>query len=448
MLSDFGRLLRSADYRKLFIGQLVSSTGDWLATFAFLTLIFALTGQASDVAIILIVRLIPPIFAAPIGGVLADRMSRRTIMVGTDLIRAGIILVVPFVGFEYLYVLAFLHECVSLFFLPARDAFIPQLVSDSELETANGLILASSNGVLPLAGLLFSGLESVGGNYPASLPFAAQINRHPETLAFFVDALSFALSALLIARIGAAVDSERIQQNRQMKFFANFFNSLTLVWKNTEIRRLAYGITLAMFGGGVLFSVGVGYVHQTLHQSSAAFGWLIALWGAGMAIGLVGVRFLTRYGGRFYVFMFAMLAIGGILLGMSLVPIPVVAFALAAPFGAAFATALILATTLAQEYAPENTRGATMGGLQSLLNLGLGLGAICMGAIATVFSRVHLLGITLDGNQVAMFLGGLLICLGVVFVGTPTSVLSALRAFGVWCAHTSAMLYKRLKQPK
>ncbi|HEY4160767.1 MAG TPA: MFS transporter [Candidatus Saccharimonadales bacterium] len=448
MLHDFGRLLRSADYRKLFIGQLVSSTGDWLATFAFLTLIFALTGRASDVAIILVVRLIPPIFAAPVGGVLADRMSRRTIMVGADLIRAGIILVVPFVGFEYLYVLAFVHECVSLFFLPARDALIPQLVSDDELEAANGLILASSNGVLPLAGLLFSALESVGGNYPVSLPFAAHINRHPEVLAFFVDALSFVLSALLIARIRVAADTERIRRNRQMRFFANFLNSLALVWRNAEIRRLAYGITLAMFGGGVLFSVGVGYVHQTLHQSSAAFGWLIALWGAGMAIGLIGVRFLTRYGGRFYVFMVAMLTIGGILLGMSLVPIPVVAFALAAPFGAAFATALILATTLAQEYAPADTRGATMGGLQSLLNLGLGLGAICMGWVATVFKRVDLFGITLDGNQVAMFLGGLLICLGVVLVGAFTPVLSAFRALGTWSAHQPTALYHRLKRLK
>src|SRR6266542_4248678 len=179
-----GSLLRAYGFRRLLIGQSVSSLGDWVATLAFIAAAFALTnGDQAAIAVVLVLRLVPPIFAAPLGGVVADRLSRRTIMVASDLIRAALILAVPFVGIVGLYVLAFVHECVSLFFLPSRDASIPGLVPDRRLEDANGLVVS-------------------------------------------------------------------------------------------------------MFGGGVLFAVGIGYVHQTLGGSDAAFGWLAALWGAGMALGL------------------------------------------------------------------------------------------------------------------------------------------------------------------
>src|SRR6266511_6389489 len=89
--------------------------------------------DALPIAVVLVLRLVPPIFAAPLGGVVADRLSRRTIMVASDLIRAALILAVPFVGIVGLYVLAFVHECVSLFFLPSRDASIPGLVPDRRL---------------------------------------------------------------------------------------------------------------------------------------------------------------------------------------------------------------------------------------------------------------------------------------------------------------------------
>ena len=69
-------LYRTSNFRKLFTGQLISGLGDWLATFAFIALVYSLTGQATSVAVILILRLVPPMFAAPIGGVLAEKLTR------------------------------------------------------------------------------------------------------------------------------------------------------------------------------------------------------------------------------------------------------------------------------------------------------------------------------------------------------------------------------------
>src|ERR671936_1547392 len=83
-------------FRRLFAGQAVSGLGDWVATLAFIALAYDITQNQTAVAVVLILRLVPPIFAAPVGGILADRLDRRLVMVSCDLLRAGLIVLVPF----------------------------------------------------------------------------------------------------------------------------------------------------------------------------------------------------------------------------------------------------------------------------------------------------------------------------------------------------------------
>src|SRR5213080_2327553 len=198
----FRAAIKASGFRRLLIGQAVSSLGDWVATLAFIVAAFALThGNTTAVAIVLVLRLVPPIFAAPVGGVVADRLYRRTIMVTCDLSRAVLIAIVPFVGLTLLYVIAFVHESISLFFLPARDASVPALVPRRVLPEANGLILASSYGTLPLAAALFSGLRLVVAHIPSAIPFAHLFRAHPTAFAFFFDAATFVFSASMIVRL-------------------------------------------------------------------------------------------------------------------------------------------------------------------------------------------------------------------------------------------------------
>src|SRR2546429_150657 len=114
-------LFRVQGFRRLFAGQAVSGLGDWVATLAFIALAFGITRNQTAVAVVLVLRLVPPIFAAPVGGLLADRLDRRLLMVTCDLSRAVLIVLVPFLGIAGLYAIAFVHECISLAFLPARD---------------------------------------------------------------------------------------------------------------------------------------------------------------------------------------------------------------------------------------------------------------------------------------------------------------------------------------
>src|SRR3954452_19096011 len=175
-------------FRRLFAGQEDSGLGGWVATAACIGLAFGITKNQTAVAVVLILRLVPPIFAAPVGGVLADRLDRRLVMVTCDLLRAGLIVLAPFLGIVGLYAIAFAHECVSLVFLPARDASVPLLVDDEDqLPLANGLILASSFGSIPLAAGAFGGLRLAASHIPSWVPFGNALRSHPTATAFLFD---------------------------------------------------------------------------------------------------------------------------------------------------------------------------------------------------------------------------------------------------------------------
>jgi dTMP kinase len=358
---------------------------------------------------VLVLRLLPPVFAAPVGGLLADRLDRRLVMVSCDLTRAVLILLVPFFGIGVLYVVAFLHECISLLFLPARDASVPLLVPDRAdvLPLANGLVLASSFGSIPFAAALFSGLRLAASHVPSWLPFGDLMRRHPTAFAFVFDAATFLFSAAMIARISIPRDRPR----EELHAFQGMAEAFRYVLARPALRSLGLGLVVSMFGGGVLFAIGIAYIHSTLQGNDVDFGWLAALWGAGMVLGLGIVRFLIRERGAPVVFIASVTVCGGVLILMGLLPSLWLAFGISMAFGAAFSMAVTVALSLAQRQTEDRIRGRIMAGVQMLFRVGLGAGALGMGALAHSIHRLDV-GITLDGNQVGLLVGGALILVG------------------------------------
>jgi predicted MFS family arabinose efflux permease len=405
--------LRAPGFARLLAGQTVSSLGDWVATLAFIVAAFLLTGNQTAVAVVLILRLVPPIFAAPVGGVVADRLPRRTIMVTCDLIRAGLIVLVPFVGIVPLYAIAFVHECIGLFFLPARDSAVPSLVPATALPEANGLILATSYGALPLAAAAFALLSTAASNVPDWLPFADVLREHPTSFAFFFDAATFLFSALMIAGLPIRERAER----QPIELFRDVAEGFRYGYQHPGLRSLAFALVVSMFGGGVLFALGISYIRETLGGSTTDFGWLAALWGAGMGLGLLVVRLVAKRG-QGPVFLVAVVGCGAILVIMGALPYLWLAFIAAVAFGTTFAVAIMLALAMAQEMTDDRIRGRIMGVVQMLFRVGLGLGALGIGALASSVSEITIgvgsASVTLDGNQVGLIVGGALILLGAV----------------------------------
>ena len=102
---------------------------------------------------------------------------------------------------------------------------------------------------------------------------------------------------------------------------------------------------------------------------------------------------------------------GAVLIVMALLPYLWLSFVAAVVFGAAFSVAILVALTTAQELAEDRIRGRIMGGVQMLFRIGLGAGALGVGALAHFVRHVKVI-ISLDGNQIGLFAGGILILLG------------------------------------
>src|SRR4051794_39724680 len=81
-------LRRNRDFRQVWLGQVISQMGDWFDTIALYSIVLRLTGSGRAVGLVLVARFLPTVFVGSLSGVIADRFSRRTIMIVSDLLRA------------------------------------------------------------------------------------------------------------------------------------------------------------------------------------------------------------------------------------------------------------------------------------------------------------------------------------------------------------------------
>jgi len=414
-LSGFKDVFRIRDFRLLFWGQSISALGDWVGTLAFIAAASDLSqGAPAAVVGVLIIRLIPSLFATPIGGVLSDRMDRQRIMIWSDVVRFGVIMVTPFIPHLWaLYVFAFMHECFSLVFLPARDASLPNIVGSEGLEPANALVMGSSFAGIPLSGPAFALLAVAAKHYPGFLPREEFFRVHTYAFAFVFDALTFLVSAAYIARMRVVLAPARGAETEP--FWDSLRDGARYIRSSRLHLGLAYAVSLGMLGGGVLFALGIGYVNNTLHGSSVEFGWLMGIFGAGMVGGFL-VSQLKPERGATWMIRGALFAMGSVLIFMALFPSLWIAYLMALVFGTSFSVSLILAMSLVQSNTPDAKRGRVMAFVHMLVRGALVLGGAAAGIVGQIFKggiRVPVVHYHFDRYRIAMAVAGALIAGGV-----------------------------------
>jgi predicted MFS family arabinose efflux permease len=180
---------RNGDFARLYAAELISFAGDWFATVAILGLVNELTGSAALTTLVLVAQMIATAVFSPIGGYLADRLNRKRLMIGSDIVRVLLALgylLVDGPGDVWLaFVLTAGISALSALFTPASNASVPNLVDPEDLPAANVLVGAAWGTMLAIGAAL-------GGLVAAVLGRDA---------AFVGDAVSFALSALLLVGI-------------------------------------------------------------------------------------------------------------------------------------------------------------------------------------------------------------------------------------------------------
>src|ERR671916_1156178 len=163
-------VLRVRDFRKLWLSMSLSSFGDWLGLLAITatatSLVDSFAGQNFALGAVLLFRLLPAIILGPLAGAFADRFDRRKTMVITDIFRFALFASIPLVdNLIWLFVAQFLIEAISLFWIPAKDAAVTNMLRRDQLEPANQLSLVTTYGLTPvLAAVVFAVLTSLGGD--------------------------------------------------------------------------------------------------------------------------------------------------------------------------------------------------------------------------------------------------------------------------------------------
>src|SRR5437867_985960 len=270
-------------FRLLWLGQVVSQMGDWFDTIAVYTIVLHLTGSGRAVALIMVARFLPSVVMGPLSGVVADRFSRRTIMITADLLRAlvvlGFLLVRRPDQMWLVYVLTVFQLAFSAFFEPAKTAAIPSIVSDRELLPANAIASVTWSAMLTLG-------AAIGGFVTGWFGTNA---------AFVLDSLTFVASAILISRVRFPKRSVRPKSKLTVSKALGVSDTIEGVrYVKQRPRVFAYLMVKTSWGmgGGILTLLAVfgEKVFPVAGKTATGIGVLFTARGIGTAVGPIVAR--------------------------------------------------------------------------------------------------------------------------------------------------------------
>jgi dTMP kinase len=424
-------VLSIKSFRRLWIATSLSSLGDWLSLLALSALAYSLTGRrvqetAGAIAVggVWITSLLPYLLFGPLAGAVADRLDRRINLVVGDIVRALLYLSIPLnlvFGFAnkltWLYVAQFLACCASLFWTPAKDASIPNLVPPDKLDRANSYSLLTTYGTAPLASLVFVIFAKVSlglSNGPVSYfgnPAQGQVS-----LSLYFNVFTFVISAITVyslhdlprRRTGEAISAPSVAKS--------IWQGWRFVGQNRVVRGLTTGMIGAFAGAGAVVGLGYAYIRTTLDGGSAGWGTVFAAMFIGLALGMsAGVRFLGKFSKR-RLFGLAIAVAGVPLALIGLIPnLPVVVF-LVVVLGILAGMAYVTAYTIVGREVDDDTRGRTFAFLQSALRVVMfgviALSGVLAGGITSLFGslsgsnsvRVGTVTYNAVGNNVVLLL--------------------------------------------
>jgi dTMP kinase len=359
----------------------------------------------------MIFRVLPAFLVGPLSAVLLDRVDRRKAMVVCDFTRAALIAIIPFVPtLTVLYAVSFLMECMSLIWMPAKDALIPSLVPKRWLVATNSLALFTTYGVFPLGALWFTALVGVAQFLGAHIGALHALNLSQENLALFIDAASFLASALIVMRVRVPLMARERRPVHFEALWEELVEALRYLKDRGEVARIMRSIAVALVGGAAVFSLGAPYATTVLHGGPKAFGGIVAALATGMGagvlvLGLVGDRFPKAWAASF-----AVIAAGVMLLGAAVSSVLIAALIFASLFGATAGVAYATLFALLQEIVHDEIRGRIFASVQVVIRLSLFMSLVVFPALAQLFTSVAFGGHTGNGIRLALASGALVTC--------------------------------------
>jgi MFS family permease len=342
-LSPFA-VFRKRDFTLLWLAQFISTAGSALTDLAAGILVFQLTNSALAVGLALMATAVPSLLVGVVAGVFVDRYDRKRIMLASNAVQAILVALIPFVisaNVVWIYAIILLNAGVKQFFDPANQSMIPDIATDEELTAANSLMQIAS-----------FGSNAIGFAGAGLLAAAFDIR-----WAFWLDALTFVISGLLIAGVHTRPNAPREEATTVAVVVDNLQSGIRALI-GTPILRTLFLLTLPYFLAVGLWNVLLlPFAFRVLHADEFQYGLQEGLTSVGF---VTGSLLMARYAGKLSEGLWIVVAsigmgVFGILYGLNtVIPIAIVLAVLAgvsnAPIGVARAT-------LMQRNTPREMRG-------------------------------------------------------------------------------------------
>ncbi len=350
-----------------------SSLGDWLGLLATTAMAQQLSGDnyaKANFAIagVFIARLVPSVFLGPLAGVIADRFDRRRLMIVTDIFRAAFYISIPIVGnFIWLYGATILVECLTLFWSPAKEASVPNLVPKEKLESANQVSLLAAYGTAPIAAALFSLLALINGVLASAFPF---FKGNSIDLALYINAASFAFGAW------TAWGLHEIPKGAASKTAgdAGVAKSLLEGWRFVSKSKIVSGLIVGMVGAFIAAGAVIGLARTfvgDLGGGDAAYGMLFGSVFTGLALGIAfGPKIFAQFSRR-RLFGAALTIAGLFLVLLAAIPNLVLAVFIVVLLGSFSGLCWVTGFTMLGMEVADEVRGRTFAFMQSLIRVTL-----------------------------------------------------------------------------
>jgi MFS family permease len=369
--------LRTPNFARLWGAQVISSFGDKITFFALAYVSWQVTNSAFVTTVAFATSIFPHAIFGFFAGAVADAIGHRRAMVACDFLRAGLIGLIPLLlavdaPLPTIYALVFVAAMCAAIFNPARLAVVPDLVPPSQLGASNSMVNASDRTV------------EIGGSVLAGLIVAAL-----GVFAFYVDAATFIVSAILLMRITREEPApRRVSWGR---LFRDARDGVRWIARHPVLRNNTIVSLIAQLSIPVLNGLTPVLIFREYRLGPEQLGFAEAALALGaVSTGLsLPVVFGRRPKGNFVVIGFA--AWGLALIGIGLSPSFLLALVLFAVAGVTNVLFFVSNITISQQVTPSEMRARVFGARGALLHLTWLPIVLGVGGLADIVSASYLI---------------------------------------------------------
>ena len=375
---SYSSLLKNRSFSYLWIGQLVSQSGDAVFDIALLWLVWVTTQSTALVGLTQAAVLVPAVLVFPFAGVYADRTNRRNLIVLSNvaqgIVTAGVsvLYVLSTLDFSVLIVLVLLLYSCAQFYRAASNAIVPSIVSRENIGAANGLfsLTQSANQLMGY---------TLGGVIIGVLGLAVPIT---------YDSLTFFAAAFLVLLIAKGHGQARPSGSPDgaSSFTKDFREGLSYVRQSRFFLELMFLGVVVNFFATAVFAILAPYSEVWVHGGSSTYGFLSAAFALGTIVGsvLIGKVNLRAYVGK--LLFFGVIASGGILILLGLIRSIPPALAAFSAVGVILAVVNVPLNTLFQTKVPKEMLGRAGTVLSASLTAAQPIAAVLSGVLAGIYS--------------------------------------------------------------